>query len=461
MDPWLKPALAYIHSWLGFQMRATQQPGCLVAIAHRGTIVADHAFGHADLARDEKLTPRHRFRIASHSKSFTAAGLMKLRQQRKLRLDDPVGDYVKGLHPQVAATTLSQILSHSAGLTRDGADAGQFIDSRPYLGTQELLAELQQPPAIEPGTRLKYSNHGFALLGLVIEAVTGELYRDWISREIIAATGLRDTQPDMPLAKGALMAQGHTPRLPLDRRLVVPGATPTHAMVSAAGFVSTAADTARFFAQLAPNAKHSVLSVANRREMIRPQWRNPHASIESHYGLGIMSGKTAGWDWFGHTGGFHGYISRTAVIPACELTITILTNAADGWAPLWVDGALQILRVFANRGAPDKRVKDWTGRFWTSWGACDLVPVGNRVLVAFPQALNPFMDVAEIDVTGRDKGVISAAAGYSSYGEPVRRLRSKTGKVTEVWLAGSRLRPEVTVAAELERNYGGKRRTAR
>ena len=54
---------------------------------------------------------------------------MKLREQRRLRLDDPVGQYVKGLHPQVAEATLAQLLSHSAGLTRDGADSSQFIDS--------------------------------------------------------------------------------------------------------------------------------------------------------------------------------------------------------------------------------------------------------------------------------------------------------------------------------------------
>ena len=92
MEPWLQPAIDYIHSWIEFQMRASQQPGCIVAIAHRGRIVGEFAFGHANLATGEKLTPRHRFRIASHSKSFTSAGIMKLREQRKLRLDDPVLD---------------------------------------------------------------------------------------------------------------------------------------------------------------------------------------------------------------------------------------------------------------------------------------------------------------------------------------------------------------------------------
>ena len=135
----MQSAIGYVRNWIEFQVRASQQPGCIVAIAHRGKIVTEYAFGHANLATGEKLTPRHRFRIASHSKNYTAAGIMKLREQRKLRLDDPVGQYVKGLHPQVAQTTIAQILSHSTGLTRDGSDSGQFAD-RPGTVTDIWLA---------------------------------------------------------------------------------------------------------------------------------------------------------------------------------------------------------------------------------------------------------------------------------------------------------------------------------
>jgi CubicO group peptidase (beta-lactamase class C family) len=462
MEPWLQSATAYIRSWIEFQVRASQQPGCIVAIAHRGKVVAEYAFGHANLATGEKLTPRHRFRIASHSKSFTAAGIMKLRERRKLRLDDPVGQYVKGLHPQVAETTIAQVLSHSAGLTRDGADSGQFADRRPYLSTKELVAELQLPPAIAPNTRFKYSNHGFGLLGLVIEAITGEPYRVWIEREIVDGVGLRETRSDMPIAKGAPFARGHTTRLPLGRRLVIPGENPANAIMPAAGFVSTAADVARFFAQLAPNAKRSVLSAASRREMTRKQWRNPHSTIEGYYGLGIMSGTTAGWDWFGHTGGFQGYTSRTCVIPACDVTITILTNSADGWSGFWLDGAMHILRAFRARGAPNRRVRDWAGRWWSTWGAADLVPIGNLVIVANPHAFNPFVDTMEIEVTNRDTGRISLAGGYASHGQTVRRTRNKAGTVTDIWLAGGNLKPEKILAAEMERRYGPrKRRPAR
>ncbi|CAN5419488.1 serine hydrolase domain-containing protein [soil metagenome] len=461
MDDWIKPATDYFRLWMDFQIRASQQPGCIVAIAHRGKLLTEFALGHANLATGEKMTPRHRFRIASHSKSFTSAGIMKLREQRRLRLDDPVGQYVKGLHPQVAETTVGQVLSHSAGITRDGADSGQFTDQRPFLNARELMAELAAPPAIAPGTRLKYSNHGYALLGMVIEAITGEPYRTWIEREIVDAAGLRETEAATPLKRAAAMASGHTPRLPLGHRLVVPGDIPQHAIAPAGGFVSTAADVARFFAQLSPQAKRSVLSVASRREMTRKHWRNPDASLESYYGLGIMSGTTAGFDNFGHSGGLQGYISRTAVIPSCELTIVVLSNASDGWAPFWLDGALHILRAFANRGAPTRRVRDWTGRWWTSWGATDLVPMGDRVVLGGPGMGNPFMDATEIEVTGRDSGRIVQAAGYGSYGEPVRRCRSKAGKVNEVWLGGAKLRPEKTVVADLARRYGGKRRIGR
>jgi CubicO group peptidase (beta-lactamase class C family) len=461
MDPWVKPAIDYFRLWMDHQIRSSQQPGCIVAIAYRGRVISEFALGHSNLVTSEKLTPRHRFRIASHSKSFTAAGLMKLREQRRVRLDDPVGQYVQGLHPQVAETTIGQILSHSAGFTRDGADAGQFTDQRPFLNAREVMAELSAPPAIDPGLRLKYSNVGFALLGMVIENITGEPYRTWIEREIVDAAGLQETEAATPLARPAPLAGGHTPLLPLGRRLVVPGDVPQHAITPAGGFVSTAADAARFFAQLSPKARNSVLSPASRREMTRRHWRNPDSIVESYYGLGIMSGSFAGWDWFGHSGGLQGYISRTAVIPTCDLTIVVLSNASDGLAWFWLDGALHILRAFADRGAPSRRVRDWTGRWWTASGAADLVPMGNRVLVGSPVMGNPFFDATEIEVTGRDSGRIVKAAGYASFGQAVRRTRGKGGQVSEVWLAGSKLRPEKTVMADLERRYGTGRRTRR
>jgi CubicO group peptidase (beta-lactamase class C family) len=458
MDRWLSSALDYVPRWLDFQMTASQQPGCIVAIAHRGQIIFERAWGLADLHSGETLTPRHRFRVASHSKSFTAAGILKLREQRKLKLDDTAGQFVNGLHPDVARVTVAQLLSHSAGLIRDGEDSGQFVDRRPFLDTRELMADLAKPPAIEPNTRFKYSNHGYGLLGLIIAAITGESYRAWMQREIVDAAGLGETTPDMPLQRGTPFARGHTGRILLGERRVIPGDFATHALAPAGGVVSTAADLARYFAQLAPNARTSVLSAASRREMTRRQWRNPHASLEGYYGLGTISGTFQGWDWFGHAGGLQGYISRTCVFPARELSISILTNAIDGWAHPWLDGTVSILQAFARNGAPSRRVRDWNGRWWTLWGAVDLVPMGDKVLAASPGFTMPLTDASELEITGRTTGRIALAGGYGSHGEPVRCVRTASGRMTELWLSATRLLPSARVAREMEQRYGKKPR---
>lgn len=457
MPAWIAPALDTLPRWLEFQVRANEVPGCALAVAHKGKVVLERAFGLADLKRGEPLTPRHRFRVASHSKTFTATAIMKLRDEDRLRLDDRAGEFVTGLHPAIARATIAQLLSHSAGIVRDGTDAGQWLDRRPFLNEDELRTALAEPPTLTAGTRFKYSNHGFGLAGLVIEAVTGEPYAQWVAREVVEAAGLKETYPDMPLPRGVSLASGHSGKLPLGRRIVIPGRNPTNALASATGFVSTAGDLARFFAQLDPAAARSVISRESRREMTRRHWREEHSSLHRNYGLGTISGRTAGWNWFGHSGGFQGFITRTATLPEAQLTVSILTNAIDGPANPWLDGALHILRAYARHGAPSARTRAWTGRWWTAWTCADLVPVGDRVLVALPALLNPLLDASEVVVTRSGRraaaGRIALAGGFASHGEPARLERDGRGRASALWLGGTKLLPEAKVMAEMTKRY--------
>lgn len=455
METWLKAALHYIPQWLDFQMRQFEQPGCVYAVAYKGNLVLEQAFGYADAIKRKKLTPRHRFRAASHSKSFAAAAIMKLRQQDRLRLDDPLGRYLDGLHPEVAQATLMQVLSHSAGLIRDGLDAGYFQDHRPYADERELRAALAEPPVLPGSSQLKYSNYGYGLIGLVIEAVTGEPYGDWMAREILAPAKLMESQPDAPVGRGVPFARGHSGKLPLDRRVIVPADNRTHAMTSAAGLISTAGDLARFFASLDPAARRSVLSPASRREMVRRHWHDPHAVQPTYYGLGIISGKVGDWDWFGHSGGFQGCLTRTFALPGRDIAISILTNAADGMAGQWGDGMIHVLQAFEKGGAARARTRDWTGRWWSLWGAVDLVPLADHVRVAVPGFLNPFIGTGKIVVTGHDQGIMRESSAFASPGECARLVRGRNGKVREIWLGAFKLLPESRVAAEMKRKYDG------
>jgi D-alanyl-D-alanine carboxypeptidase len=112
-----------------------------------------------------------------------------------------------------------------------------------------------------------------------------------------------------------------------------------------------------------------------------------------------------------------------------------------------------ILQTFAQHGAPAKQVKDWTGRWWSLWGAIDLVPMGEKVLVASPAMWTAFLNASELEITGPSKGRIAVAGGYGSHGDPVRCVRRKSGRVTEFWLSASKLLPEDKLAAEMRARY--------
>lgn len=454
MSDWLTHALGYIPQWLDYQRAVNDQPGVSLAIAHRGSIVLEHASGYADLGKKEPLTPRHRFRVASHSKTFTSVGIMLLREQGKIALDDRLGRFVTGLTSDVANVTIAQLLSHSAGLMRDGLDGGQFSDRRPFLSEAEFRADLALPQPLPPATNFKYSNHGFALLGKVIEQVTGERYCDWIARNVVEASGLRETAPDYTASKSLPLARGHTMREPFGRRYVIPSDNLTNDMASATGFVATASDLATFFAGLSPTCDTGILKRESRREMTRRHWRDAHSQFERYYGLGTISGPVGPWSWVGHAGGFQGTLTRTILIPDQDITISILTNALDGLANVWFEGVIHILRVMHGLGAPTAQTQGWTGRWWGLWGAFDLVPGKDRVLVAAPGQNMPFVDASEIAVTGPDAGKVVKAQAFGDLAESCALHRHRSGAVDAVQIGAKRLVTERDIKAEIAGRYG-------
>ena len=377
---------------------------------------------------------------------------MKLVDAGKLRLDDRVDTYVEGLHPQTAAATLRQLLSHSAGVVRDGVDAGQWQMRRPFLDVAELRAALAQAPVLDANTRFKYSNHGFGLLGLVIERVTGEAYGSWIAREIVAAAGLQSTWPDAPPVT-AKLAHGHGARALLGTRFEIDNAVSTNALAAATGFTSNARDLTSFFRQLSPAAQNSWLGVSARREMTRRQWRVPDMAVERHYGLGTIHGGDGEWAWFGHSGAFPGCFSHTIVLPSHDVTISVIVNAFEVSPLVLVDGLVAIMRAFREGGAPSAATARWSGRWWSVAGATDLVPLRDKVLVVAAAQANPLLDAVELADVNETSARIAKAGGFLSYGEPARLVSDASGNPVEFWLGGTKLLPETTFAAEVQQRF--------
>ena len=112
---------------------------------------------------------------------------------------------------------------------------------------------------------------------------------------------------------------------------------------------------------------------------------------------------------------------------------------------------------FAREGAPARRLADWSGRWWSVWGALDLVPVGDKLLIANPALANPFEDAGEISLTGRDRGRVSLSSGFGSEGEEVRLIRDARGKPVKLRLGGGEGEREAKLAADMEKRYGKRR----
>jgi CubicO group peptidase (beta-lactamase class C family) len=174
-------------------------PGVVYGVIAGGEVVHVAGLGSAGRPGAKECTPDRTtvFRIASMTKSFTAAAILLLRDEGTLRLDEPVATYV----PAVAcfrlptgdspAITVRHLLSMASGLATDDAWGDRHLD-----GTAEWMDELLATGgtfAAAPGTAFEYSNYGFAILGRVIDNVTGATYQRFISERILAPLGMSAT----------------------------------------------------------------------------------------------------------------------------------------------------------------------------------------------------------------------------------------------------------------------------
>lgn len=305
----LDRARGYLSSWLAYRRRYANITGYAVAISWRGELVLNEAFGYADLRGLVELTPAHIFRIASHSKTFTATALMQLVERGRLHLDDPAVAFLPWLSQhrdrRVGGVTLRQLLSHGAGITRDGRDCDFWQFARPFPDASQLRDEVLSVPIVtEPNLALKYSNIGYSLLGMVIEEVSGRPYHDYVLEHIVRPLGLGSTGPEWEEPGPRPAVVGHTRRDADGQRKVLPVVN-TRAMAPATGFYSTAEDLCRYFTAQMTGSRR-LLSDSSKREMQRVHWHvhDPGSEVFRDYGLGLdLERLPSGRVTFGHGGG--------------------------------------------------------------------------------------------------------------------------------------------------------------
>jgi D-alanyl-D-alanine carboxypeptidase len=447
LPDWVSAGARYVAEWISYQVRASQVPGCAVAIEYSGVAALDIALGTSDSAQGTPLSPNHLFRMASHSKTFAAVAILLLCERGALSLDDPIGLFLDGLHAQIASSTVRHLLSHQVGIKRDGPGYGSL--RQPFPDALGLRALCNEEPIELPSAGGKYSNLGFGLLGPMLESITRERYAVWLQREVIDAAGLKHTFANAAAISPERLAQGHSEPILLGHRQTWPSDQQIDALDPAFGLVSTPADLCRFYAQLDPDAEASLLTRTSRLEMMYDQWEDPVGPEPRSYGLGVTKGLSAGSQWFGHIGGFVGMMSRTIVVPRDRLAISVVVNAQDGRAPAWTDGALRIMKWFKTEYVASVHSVDWQGRWWNAWGVLDLVATGERVMLANPAQHDPFAFAPRVQAIAADRGVIGQCSAFQHPGEVMSLVRGPDGGVVGLDVAGELWLPENIYAAEL------------
>ncbi len=442
----LSAALRYIDAWIDYNFQDARIPALSVAVQHGAALVYSRACGLADVDGLVALTTDHTFRIASHSKTFTAVAVLQLRDADKLRLDDKVGAHLPWFHSsvdaRVGAVTVRQLLNHTAGVIRDGEDSDYWQALRGFPHEEELKAYIGQSRLIyNTDERFKYSNFGYAYLGLLIEAVAGTPYRQYVSDAIIKPLGLASTGADLDRHAEETLARGYGVEL-FNRKRKLYGHIDTHALSAATGFYASATDACRYFA--AQFYGHEVLlSDASKREMQHSYWQ-PEGG-KNKYGLGMIGHEKKGWTLYGHSGGFPGYITESRFDPTRQLAVTVLTNASDGPAEKIIGALINIVDTFqlAAEQTDDQsvRLQQFAGRYYSSRGATDIVLVGDKLLAIAPSAWADFEEAEELTPTGDKTLTIEKAGGYASPGEMVRYNFDGAGQVESVVKAGSSLYP--------------------
>ena len=334
-------ASRYFDSWLMFRRRVERTPGVQAAILLGDAVVLDTAHGLADVESATALRTSHLFRIASHSKTFTATAIMQLVEQGAVRLDDTIGAWVAFTSgTEIASVTIRELLAHGGGLVRDGADGDFWQLSRPFLDLEGLEAATEHGAAIVPrNERFKYSNIGYSLLGEVVATASGTPYNRYVVDNVVTRVGLTHTGPEYEPRRAGEYATGYSSLGYAERRLSIEHVD-TAAMSSATGFYSTASDVVRY-ASAHFFGDDRLVSDDSKRIMQRTEWKVE--GTDTSYGLGFAIATIGGRRLLGHGGGYPGHITRTYFDPVDRFAVSVLTNAIDGPATAMAMAAVRLV----------------------------------------------------------------------------------------------------------------------
>jgi len=432
----IKQAAHFADIWLPWKMMYDKVPGVSVGIVYKGKLLYKRGFGFSDLKSKKKADEKTVYHIASHSKMFTSMAIMRLVEQGKLRLDDKITDYldwfkVKSGIKDSKYITIRQLLSHTSGVFRDGKSS--------FWTTGDFPKEIKSTIADDPLSHknlhgFKYANYGFALLGALIEKVSGMSYSEYVQNEILKPLRLKNTKPDYEDSLKNV-ATGYGVVFPDMKERAKFGHVKARAYASATGFVSNVEDLARFISQFSDrSSRDQILGTGSKREMSYPI----ADTGEGNYGLGMIIDKIRGRKVIGHGGGYSGYITRTVFDPHLELGVIVLTNSLRSNAAAIAFSLLEAVYDYIDAGETKNGLSRYEGIYRDGWGDEVFIAKGDKLVSFSPQTNRPFKSEDFLISSGKTNEFITKTPDkFSSYGEKVLFTDLKKGKFQKIVYRGS------------------------
>lgn len=286
----------------------------VVLVAVDGKIAFQKSYGMADQSKNIPNNIKMVFDIGSISKQFTAAAIVKLEMQGKLKTDDPINKYLEGVPEDKAQVTIHQLLTHTAGFPE--YSGGDYEKSERDETIKRIFKE---PLAFKPGSSYAYSNAGYSVLAAIVEKVSGQNFESFLNENLFKPAGMTQTGYVIPKFNKSALPHGYVlgkdEKTPLDHEWSEQG--PYWNLLGNGGILSTAQDMFKWYQALQSNA---IFSDEAKKKMFTLN--------RNDYGYGWEISKTSHGQTIGHNGGNDvGFTAHLSWFPEKGVCVIVMSNA--------------------------------------------------------------------------------------------------------------------------------------
>jgi CubicO group peptidase (beta-lactamase class C family) len=295
-----------------------------VLLGRGGEVLLAKGYGLANHELGVPNKPETKFRLGSITKQFTATAILQLQEQGKLRVGDSIAKYLPSAPPAWNGITIHHLLTHTSGIPSytDGESYRERMWERTGSPLSFIRRFQDRPLQFDPGTRFRYSNSGYFLLGVIMEQITGMRYQDYLRKNIFEPLQMADTGYDWP---GTILKERASGYSKSEAGQLINAEYLDMGQPYAAGSLySTVLDLYKWDRALYTTKVLSAKSIADAFRPNPLEWAD---GIQYGYGWGIsrVHGRTA----VGHGGGINGFSTVIWRAIEADAVVIILSNHDD------------------------------------------------------------------------------------------------------------------------------------